>query len=304
MALHRTSGRTRLGAGLAATTVLAWGTLPVALSVVLETLDAITITWVRFCVSGAILWLWLGRRGALPELSRLRGREVGLLTVATLGLAINYVLFVGGLEHTTPANVQILIQLSPLLLALGGIAVFGERFNRVQWLGFGVLVAGLGIFFADQLAASVDSDGEYLLGSAMILVAAITWAIYGLAQKQLLVTFSSQALLLCIYVGCALGLTAFTQPATLLDLGAVRWAVLLYCALNTVVGYGAFSAALEHLEASRVGAILALTPLATLVFVGLAHVWMPGLLPPEHLSATMLVGATAVVAGSVLTSRG
>ena len=64
----------------------------------------------------------------------------------------NYVFYLLGVQHTTPANAQLLIQLAPLLMALGGIWVFGERFRAAQWLGLALLVAGMGLFFADQLA--------------------------------------------------------------------------------------------------------------------------------------------------------
>ncbi len=109
-----------------------------------------------------------------------------LLLAATLGLAANYIGFLLGLDHTSPANAQVLIQLGPLLLALGGLVVFRERFAPAQWLGFTVLVVGLGAFFASQLAAIGRESDRYLVGVAWIGFAALTWAIYGLAQKQLL----------------------------------------------------------------------------------------------------------------------
>ena len=205
---------------------------------------------------------------------------------------------------TTPANVQILMQLSPLMLALGGLVIFGERFARAQWIGFGVIVAGLSVFFSDQLSAFVATGRDYLLGCAILFAASLLWAGYGLAQKQLLTRFSSPGLLLCIYIGCALCLTPATQLGALLDLSGAQFAILLYCALNTVVGYGAFAAASEHLEASRVGAIIALTPVATFAFIALTNALDPALLEPEHFSPTMLAGAAAVVVGSVITSRG
>ena len=105
-------------------------------------------------------------------------------------------------------------------------------------------------------------------------------------------------------MGCALCLTPLAHPGQLLALSGAHFAILLYCALNTVVGYGAFAAATEHLEASRVGAIIALTPVASFSFIALTHALDPTILVPEHFSPAMLAGATAVVVGSVLTSRG
>ena len=80
--------------------------------------------------------------------------------------------------------------------------------------------------------------------------------------------------------------------------------VLVFCALNTLVAYGAFSAALENIEASRVGAVIALSPVASFGFIELTHRLFPGVLPPEQFSPWMLLGAATVVLGSVITARG
>ena len=55
------------------------------------------------------------------------------------------------------------------LMALGGIWVFGEHFRAAQWLGLAMLTAGMGLFFADQLAAAAQAPG-YVLGSAFVIV--------------------------------------------------------------------------------------------------------------------------------------
>jgi drug/metabolite transporter (DMT)-like permease len=173
----------------------------------------------------------------------------------------------------------------------------------VQWLSFAVLISGLGLFFASQVAALVRDLDRYLLGNAIMVGAAATWAVYGLAQKQLLHLLPSQAIMLCIYVGCTALFTPLATPAAILLLDGVQLAVLAYCALNTAVAYGAFAEALQHWEASRVSAVLALTPLATLASVELVELWWPSLeLQPRPLSWTSLAGAGLVVLGSLATS--
>ena len=75
MALHAPSGRTRLGIALAATTMIAWATLPVVLSVLLEVLEAKTLTWFRFALSAIVLAMFLWKRNGLPQLRELSGFE-------------------------------------------------------------------------------------------------------------------------------------------------------------------------------------------------------------------------------------
>lgn len=304
MERHRASGRSGLGFGLAATTMGLWGVLPLALEVALRSVDPITLIWFRFVVAALLLGAWLAARGGLPRLRGLRAADGWLLAVAMAGLAVNYVGFLLGLQRTTPANAQVLIQAAPLLLAVGGLVVFRERFARLQWLGLAAIAAGLAGFFASQLGALGRELGRYLSGVSWIAVAAVTWAVYGLAQKQLLRALSSQGVMLCIYAGCALVFWPWAAPGTLARVSGADAAVLAFCALNTLVAYGAFAAALEHWEATRVSAVLALTPLATLACSAAAARLLPGAAAPETLSPASWAGAAAVVAGSLLISLG
>ena len=283
--------------------MLVWGALPLALKATLVFVDPVTLTVVRFAASAGLLALWLGRRGRLAAPASLRGSG-WLLAVAVLGLAANFIGFLLGLDRTGPGNAQVLIQLAPLLLGLGGIAVFGERYTRLQWLGVGVLVAGLGLFFRAQLASQAGALEPYLGGSALLAFAAFTWGVYGLAQKQLLHHHASAGLMCWIYAGCALVLLPGARPAALLDVPLAGWALVAFCTANTLVGYGAFAAALEHVEAGRVAAVLALTPVATLCFSTLVSALAPGAFTAESLGAGHWLGGLCVVAGSMLTALG
>jgi drug/metabolite transporter (DMT)-like permease len=302
--LHRTSGRTGLGFALAATTMVLWAILPFALQRVLGALDAFTITWVRFVASSLVLGGVLAARRDLPPLRGLGAGHALLLAVATLFLAVNYAAFLFGLSWTSAADAQVLIQLGPILLSVGGIAVFRQRFARVQWIGLAVLVAGMATFVSARLGAGPVPSRDLLPGMAMIGFAAATWAIYGLAQKQLLHTTRSIHVLLFVYVGCAIAFTPLASPAALAQLDAGRAALLAFCALNTVVGYGAFAESLAHWEASRVGAVLALTPLGTLAFAALLDAVAPSWGTAPSLSPGGWVGALLVVSGSLAASLG
>lgn len=301
MTLHRASGQWRLGLLLTLVTALCWATLPVALKLVLEVLDPITLTWFRFLVAAVVTGAWLGARGKLGGYAQLGRRGSAMLALAALMLVGNYVFYLLGVQHTTPANAQLLIQLAPLLMTLGGVWVFGEQFRAAQWLGLALLVTGMVLFFADQLAASARAPG-YVLGSALVIVGAIVWAVYALLQKQLLMRLGSMQVLLFIYAFASVALLPFSHPAALLQLDAVHWAMLLYCAFNTIGAYGAFAEALAHWEASRVSAILATTPLLCIAAATAVHALWPQWLAPERITTLGWIGAALVVAGSAAVS--
>lgn len=300
MALHQASGRWRLGLALSIATAVSWASLPVALKVVLEAVDPITLTWFRFLVAAVLTGAWLAWHGRLRGWA-LPARGWAMLGVAGVMLLGNYVFYLLGVQHTTPANAQLLIQLAPLLMALGGIWVFGERFVAAQWLGLALLVAGMGLFFADQLRAALHAPG-YVRGALLVVAAAIAWAVYALLQKQLLVRLQSMQVLLAIYVIAALLLWPFARPSTLAGLDALHAGLLAFCALNTVAAYGAFAEALAHWDASRVSAVLALTPLLCIAVASLVSALWPALLAPERIAPLGWVGAVLVVAGSACVS--
>ena len=305
MTLHRASGHWRLGLSLTLFTALCWATLPIVLKIVLNVLDPITLTWFRFLVAALFTAAWLRLRGGLrgPALGfgGLGRRGWWMLLVAALMLVGNYVFYLLGVKYTTPANAQLMIQLAPLLMALGGIWVFGERFRASQWLGLAVLVAGMALFFADQLLAASRAPG-YVLGASLVVVAAIVWAVYALLQKQLLVRLTSTQVLLVIYVIASVALLPFANPAALWQLDATHWWLLLFCAFNTIGAYGAFAEALAHWEASRVSAVIATTPLLCIAAAAAVAALWPQWLAPERITPLGWVGAALVVAGSAAAS--
>jgi len=302
--LHRPSGRSGLGFALALTTTVLWGFLPLALKITLAEMDAYTITWYRFLASAVLLASVLWYQEKLPPLGTLSRNVWGLLAVATTFLAMNYIWYLLGLHHTTPANSQVLIQLAPLLLALGGLYVFKERFTPVQWLGFGVLLLGLATFFRDQLYFATAHADEYYLGSFLMLLAAVTWAVYGIAQKQLLRWLPSQQIMVCLYAGCAVLFSPLSTPSQLLHMDGAGFGMLIFCTLNTVVAYGTFSEALAHWDASRVAAVLALTPVTTIAAASAAKALWPNLMVTTPISRVGLVGTGLVVVGALLTALG
>jgi len=149
--MHTDTGRWQLGFTMSLTTAVLWGMLPIALKVVLTGMDVYTIIWWRFAVSMLGLGAFLVWQGQFPRLRGTRRNAWVALAVALVTLLGNYVLYLVALDHTTPSVAQVVIQLAPLLLLLGGVFVVGDRFVPLQWLGFFVLVVGMLLFFNNRL---------------------------------------------------------------------------------------------------------------------------------------------------------
>lgn len=300
--MHVSSGRWFLGLVLALVTAVLWGILPIKLKEVLKVMDPVTVTWYRLVVSGSLLFLYLAATRRLPTFRPL-GRKGGwLVALAIGGLLGNYVLYLMGLRMLTPGTTQLVIQVAPILLLLGSLFVFKERFSLGQALGLLVLVSGFGLFFNQRLEELFTSLGSYTTGVLIVLGAAFVWTFYGLAQKQLLTVWNSMQVMMVIYLGCALLLTPWASPLETLQLSPLQGWLLLACCLNTLVAYGAFAEALAHWEASRVSATLAITPLVTFASVAVAASLWPDHVHPEQINGLAYGGAVLVVLGSALTA--
>ncbi len=301
--MHKASGRWQLGLGLSLITAILWGILPLALGILLRQVSAATCMTVRFLVATIFLGTVLGIRKEWPKWQGLPRRTWALLAVAIAGLAGNYIFFQLGLSLTTPATAQLLIQISPVMFLLASVWIFKEHLGRVQVVGLLVLLVGFGLYFVGR-GSSEEAGPSYAVGILYILIASVTWASYALAQKQLLTVFKSQPLMMMIYAGGFVMGAPFTSTASIGALDGLGVAILAFAAFNTIVAYGAFAEALAHWEASRVSAVLALTPILTIVLGAfLSHIW-PDYVHAEDLQPINMAGAGIVVVGSMMTALG
>jgi drug/metabolite transporter (DMT)-like permease len=175
--LHQASGRWKLGLVMALITAACWASLPLVLKVNLAVLDPITLTWARFLFAAVFMLFWLSSKQQLGAFRVLDKKRWQLMLLAAMLLAGNYVGYLLGVQFTSPSNAQLLIQMAPLLMAMGGVFIFKEAYALGQWLGLSIIVIGLLLFFRDQLDHHTMRT-HYYLGVLVLFFAAVSWAGY------------------------------------------------------------------------------------------------------------------------------
>jgi drug/metabolite transporter (DMT)-like permease len=302
---HKPSGRWRLGLLLALATVLLWSTVPIALSLLLTDMDAVTITWYRFLAATLVLAAFLRSRGTLSRLGRLKTRRsLRLLAVAAIGLMGSFILYISSLKFIPPGASAVVYQLSTYFMLFGGVVLFRESFRREQWFGLGAITLGLGLFFNQRLSMFVGHATDYLFGVLLVVFASIVWASYALAQKQLLSICSSAQIMFLLYALGVVMMFPLTSLSQIRRLSTLQYLVLAYASTNALLAYACFAEALQHWEASRVSAMMATVPLLTLGMSTAAHRIWPDQIKPEQLNLLALFGAVLVVVGSMLAALG
>lgn len=289
---------------LAAITAVLWGVLPLFLKICLEMMDSMTITAYRFLVAGVFIFGVLISQRQLPDPRQLSKSTLALVLFASVMLVLNYTTNVIGLDYLNPETVQVIMQLAPFLLMLGGVLIFKERFTRFQTFGAGILLIGMLLFFNERLETLSHSTTESPIGLFIIIFAATTWAIYALAQKSLFAFLNAKQLTLFMYTLGFLLLVPLTDFGALLTLTPIHMGALLFCCLNTIIAYGAFTEAMEVWSASKVSAVIATAPIFTYLSMVVAIQIDPSRFVHSDMDEWAYVGACLVISGSIICSLG
>ncbi len=289
----------RVGLPLSLGAVLMWALLPILLKGLLTDISPATSAVYRFLIAGILLAGILSLRNKPNGLRALLRPRLAIATLfAGLMLAGNYLFFAWGVEYIPPSASQVLIQLAPILLLLGSVIFFKESFSPWQWVGCAIFACGLLLFFHHRIETLIENPGEYGLGILMVVIAAVSWALYALTQKKILPHIEAQQLNLVIFFIGAFSLLPFSSPFDM-ELSVPQWILLFLCGANTLIAYGCFTAALHHWQATKVSATLTMVPLLALVIIPpILQIW-PGLFVPEDLNLLNYAGAVLVVLGSV-----
>ena len=293
-----------IGPALIAITLLLWGALPVVLKLLLRSLDPFTIAWYRFLFAGGLLIPFIHYRYGLTSPFRMHGTTIALATACVLGLCGNYLTYLMGLHRMSPGSAQVVIQCSPIFVLLGGLLFFREPFSRLQWIGLGALTVGMVLFFNQRYSDLLTVVENYAQGVWLVFAAAVLWAIFMLAQKALLRYLPSASILALVNWFGVLLFLPLAQPSLVCSLPTTPLLLLACSVVFTLISYLSFAESLKRMEASRIGALMALCPVVTIAIIGVLSLIRPGLVPMDSLNELAVFGALLVVIGSMCSSLG
>jgi drug/metabolite transporter (DMT)-like permease len=280
-------------------TAIMWGLLAIALKISLSDLSAADITWFRFLSAFMVLTAYYLIRK--PGYLRILNKPPLLLIIASLCLALNYFGFISGVHMTSPSIAQVFIQLGPSLLAISGIFLFGEEVSARQVTGMLIVLAGLTVFYHEQLQVFVSQKGTWNMGVAWVIIAAIAWAAYSILLKILVLNYPPMQLNLVIFGLPALIYLPFVNFSHFLSLSFTGWLILLFLGMNTLVAYGLLALSMGLIDANKVSAIIIMNPVITFILMAIISRSEARWISHEHFTALTLAGAFFVLTGAFLT---
>lgn len=279
-----------LRVGLIVVLVLAWGTVFAAVKIGLEAAPPLLFGGLRYVVGGLVLVAIALVRGDAP---RLRGHlaAYGILTL------LNVVIFFGlqtlAIEALPSGLAAVLIYLQPVLVGVLAWPLLGEPLTGRKILG---LLLGFGGIVA--VSAGAFSGHASGLGIGYAVAGALTWALGTIYFKRVSDRVTA---LWAVALPFLLGGVVLTAVGLVREGPQITWDVpfvlaLLYSALvGTALAWMLWFTLVAAGDASRAATYVFFVPLLSLT--------LGALLLHESLSATLLLGATLVVAGVYLANR-
>jgi len=284
------------GIALAETALAAalWGTsFPVISLGIKAGLDPRVFIFLRFAIAAPLLLviaIALGR-SVTPLLKSRAIWVIGLLNA--IGFLCQFI----GQQYTEASVAAILVNLSVVLAAVGGVVFLGEKIGVYKVIGVVLALGGSAMIATNGDLASV-AGGE-AVGDALYLVAALSWGGYILYSKKK--TDETQWDPLAA-AACIVAVTAILVLPPALTAGAVPhlsadsvMAVAYTAVMNTVVPFALYQQGLKYLSASSSAVMLILE---ILVAVLISVIFLD-----ETLTAVGWGGALAVSASIILVSR-
>lgn len=290
-----TASRVPLFAAIAFT-VLAWASAFVVIRGVGADLDGGPLALGRLVVAALVLGILAAFTRGWVRPTR---REWVLLAVYGVAWFGAYNVALNTAEQTLDAGTAaMIVNVGPLLIALGAGAFLGEGIPR--WLAIGSVVAFAGVVLIG-VSTLLDRGAARpfdLVGAALALVAAVTYAVGVLAQKPIVRRIPA---IQVTFLGCVIGMLACLPfsgalVAQLAVAPTSAWLGTVYLGVvPTALAFTTWAYALQRMPAGRLGVTTYLVPPIAIVLGLVAFREVP------HPLA--LLGGVLCLAGVALSRR-
>lgn len=251
----------RLPVTAVAVTLVFWASAFVAIRHLGQDFSPGALTLGRLVVGALCLGVAALGRG----LPRPTGRQwASIVTIGVLWFGVYNVALNAGERRVDAGTAAMLIQVSPVLIALLAAVFLDERFTLYLGLGLALAFGGVGLI---SLSMS-EGSGNDVVGVLLCLLSAVVYSVSLILQKPLVAKLPAiQVVWLACTVGAVVCLPfapTFLDEARAAPVSSVLWIVYLGV-FPTAIAFTTYAYALRHMSASSLGVTTYLVPPITIV---------------------------------------
>ena len=265
-----------------------WGLPYLLIKVAVAEVDPSVVVFLRLGLSAMILVPIAFASGAFTRDLRQRWRRVGL--IAVVGIVLPFLLIGYGEQHITSSLAALLVASDPLfIVALALVFDPSERTGGTRLIGLVIGLVGVAALFG----LDVSGDAYSMLGGAMVLLAALGYALSALMVKGLSRVPRLGSVTATVTVAAVLiAPLATAHLPTSLPTPGVILAILVLSLLCTAVAYVLYFSLIVEAGASRASLITYVNP-AVAVLLGV-------LILSEPLTLGTILGFVLILIGCAL----
>lgn len=263
----------------------------------LDNIDVYAFNAIRLFISSLILIFiaWQSQTGTGLRYSRQTWLQIFIY--GTLSSGLYQVLFLLGIAKTTSGNASLIMSTVPMWTALLALIFLNERLSRLAWIGLFVALAGTMIVTAQN---GISGNPEHLVGNAIMLVAALTWASGTVKSRRLLKEISpltlsaiSSTMMLPLHFGIAAN--RLTESLRVLPQFNV-WLPLLYSGIfSTGVALVMWNYGVREAGAAHAAVFQNMIPVFAFISAWIVR--------GETISLSQIIGGTLIIGGLVVMRR-
>jgi drug/metabolite transporter (DMT)-like permease len=283
-----------IGAGYLSLAASIWGAMFIAVRLAVTVIPPVPLVWCRYVTALLLLGLLVAWRHASLRVKRRDWKNLCLVGVA--GYTLSIVTQETGTMLTSAQTGSIVTAATPAFMVIFAGLLLHERVTWGRVLSVILATAGVLLIVVDPAGVQVT-----WLGAAMLILAALTWALMSVLLKllpgysPLTITFYgvlAAVILLAPYAGWWLlqaDWTAFCQPGI--------WGSVLYLGfVSTTAGFILWNKGLLYMDASLGGLFMFFQPV---VGTFLGWLWLG-----EPVTSWTWIGTGLVFGGVLLALRG
>ncbi len=278
-----------------------WGTTFIAARYLLKDslIDPISLATFRFILGAAALFI-LGCIFFRKKMFNVKLSDLLKLSgLSLLGVVGMCVFIFAGQQFTTAINSAVITSISPIFILLFGLFI-GEKIRLNQIAGIFLSLPGGLLVIGVLNSGGMNYSFEYFKGDLLVLCGALSWALYSVFSKPLVLRLGG-------FTATVWGLVAgageliilriiWPQPMIIPPVSSVSlWWLIIYLGIFPGgIAFFAWYEAMAKIELSLLNIMQYLTPVFTIILA----CWLLG----ENVSLLNFIGIIMVLTGVILNS--
>lgn len=221
--------------------VVIWGVNFTVVKRALDAFEPLAFNALRFSVASVLVFAVLRFQGALvvPE----RRHVPRIILLGLLGNVVYQMGFILGLDRTSAGHASLMLALTPMFTALLSLWTGHESPGARTWGGAALSLLGVALVTGSAASAAGPEGRDALVGNAILMGAALVWAVYTVGSRPIVQQYGSIATTAwTLWVGTA-GLVITGVPS----LARQRWTGLEPAAWGGLAFSACFAIAFAYL---------------------------------------------------------